>query len=94
MYQKPFVSATESMSFSKHVHEIEAVLYSAMLEKNIDKYETQLEQIAEQAGESYERLQQAGEGTIPSLEELNAASETAGSVRKEITELMKAGKWD
>lgn len=94
LYQKPFVSATESMSFSKHVHEIEAVLYSAMLEKNIDKYETQLEQIAEQAGESYERLQQAGEGTIPSLDELNAASETAGSVRKEITELMKAGKWD
>ena len=42
LYQKPFVSATESMRFSKHVHEIEAVLYSAMLEKNIDKYETQI----------------------------------------------------
>ena len=94
LYQKPFVSATESMSFSKHMYEIEGVLYSAMLEKNIDKYETQLEQIAEQAGQSYERLQQAGEGTIPSLDELNAASDTVGILRKEITELMKTGKWD
>lgn len=39
-------------------------------------------------------MQQAGEGTIPSLDELNAASDTVGILRKEITELMKTGKWD
>ena len=39
-------------------------------------------------------MQQAGEGTIPSLEELDVASETAGSVRKEITELIESRQMD
>lgn len=94
LYQKPFVSATESMGFSKHVYEIQSMLHSAMLEKNIDKYEAQINQVSEEAEENYEKLQKAGEGAIPSLEKLNTASEEAGKTRKEVTDLMKAGKWE
>lgn len=94
LYQEPYVSATESMSFAKYVQEIESVLNNAMIEKNIDKYESELESIAAAAGKSYEKLIVSGEGALPSLEALNESSDKVGTIRKEITELMKNGKWD
>lgn len=93
MYNEPFVSSTESMSFLKDVYKMEIVLNEAVFARDIEKYESELEQIAENAGESYEKIQKAGQGALPSLEKMNEYSDEVGNIRKEITELLYANKY-
>ncbi len=94
MYNEPFVSSTESMAFSRDLYKIDVVLNEAVFSKNLDAYEAELEQIAADAAESYAKMQKSGEGTLPSLEDLDACSAEVGNLRKEIMELSEANQYE
>lgn len=94
MYTGPFVGATEAMNFSRDVYEIEAVLYNAMVEQNLDKYEDELESISEEAGKSLKLIQQSVGDQTDSLDDINRISDEAGTARTEVMDLMKKNDWD
>ncbi|HIX30107.1 MAG TPA: methyl-accepting chemotaxis protein [Candidatus Blautia stercoravium] len=94
MYTGPFVGATEAMNFSRDVYEIEATLYNAMVEQNLDKYEDELESISEDAGKSLELIQKSAGDQSNSLEDINRISDEAGAARTEVMDLMKKNDWD
>ncbi len=93
MHEGPFISATESTNFLKCIYENEAVFNRAVLEQNLQKYESELNRISKDADKSYEKLKEVGEGVIPSLAELNEASNQVAEENKAVTELMRAGEW-
>ncbi len=94
LYEGPFIGATEAMSFSKDVYEIEANLYSAMIERNLSKYEDNIQQISARAGESLAHIEQVGDGKVQGLEALNQLSDKVGAERETVMSYMKAGDWE
>lgn len=94
LYAEPYVSATEAMTYSKCVNEIQSVLTTAMVEKEVGEYEAIAERIASEAAKSFEKLQKAGKEDLPSLDALTKARDKVGESRKDLINMMKAGKWE
>lgn len=94
MYTGPFVSATEAMSFTRDVYEVEALLYNAALEENLEKYQDEIDAAAARAGESLNLIKEVGDGEIQSLDTVNQTSDEVGAIRTEIMSLMNQKDWD
>lgn len=94
LYKGPFVSATESMDFVKDVYSIEAHLYSAVADENLEKYEDEIQETADSAHQSLDAVKKASGDMFPSLATLEEISDEVGTQRKHIMEVMEDGRWE
>ncbi len=94
MYEGPFDSATKSEEYLRYLNENESLFYRAVVEKNIAKYEGDLERVSNNIEESYSKLIQISEEEIPSIPQLEAAGSLVANTNDKILDLMKSGKWD
>ena len=94
LYEGPFVSATEAMSFNREVYEVESVLYATMIEKDYAKYESKLTEASDNANARLAHIEQIWAGDKATFESLKSISAEVYAECLEIQEMMKAGKWD
>lgn len=91
-YTGPFVGSAEAMNFSKHVYEMESVLYKALAEKNISKYEADIKTISDEAEQNLKMVQQS-EIETASLNTLVELRNTVGTEREKVMSFMRTGDW-
>ncbi len=92
MYEGPFVSATESLMISKEIYTVQGYLYSALLERDLDKYASQISTSSAQASASIEAIQ--GSVNSAAAKTLGAKSDEAVALISEALAYMEAGNWN
>lgn len=94
LYEGPFVSATEAMTYSRNIFEIEATLYNALAERDLGKYEARVNEIAGTLSGSIDTIEKSSHGQLKTLDELSSVSQQLASERLEVVKLMQKKDWD
>ncbi|MCI8599448.1 MAG: methyl-accepting chemotaxis protein [Lachnospiraceae bacterium] len=92
MYGGPFVEATEAKSLSKEIYEVQGCLYAAVIEKDLAKYENEINTSSEKANACITKINSLT--SSPEAKTLANESGTAVALIGEAMAHMEAGEWD